>query len=268
MVSTIYPILQQAREDKPFFIKTDASNYAIGAVLVQGEKAEKNPIEYASRLITSTERNYSTTERKALAIVWAVNKFQGYIEGGEITLMTDHQHLKWLMSLKSPTGRLARWALQLQPYNFKIFYTPWRSNMVADMLSRPPCDEQLKCDIQNFQIDMPSKRPKEIREAQLKDEELKKIIESFENNDENISRWASRGYLMNDGILYRYSPESDAEEAQLVIPLQEREAILFTYHDATTAGHYGIDRAYSRIAARYYWPGLKKDVARHIVYLV
>ncbi|GFW73101.1 retrovirus-related Pol polyprotein from transposon 297 [Trichonephila clavipes] len=103
------PILRQVDPKKPFIIRTDASNYALGAVLLQGESpTDEQPVEYASRLLSSAEKNYSTTEREALAVVWALNKFRGYIEGAEITVASDHQPLKWLMNLTSPTGRLAR----------------------------------------------------------------------------------------------------------------------------------------------------------------
>ncbi|GFS51038.1 transposon Ty3-I Gag-Pol polyprotein [Trichonephila clavipes] len=61
----------------------DACSYALGAVLLQGRKpTDEQPVEYASRLLSSAEKNYSTTEREALAVVWALNKFRGYIEGG------------------------------------------------------------------------------------------------------------------------------------------------------------------------------------------
>lgn len=133
-------ILQQVDEKKPFYLKTDASNYALGAVLLQGEKEDEHPIEYASRLLLPAERNYSTTEREALAVVRAGKKICDYIEGSELHVLTDHQPLKWLFSLKSPTGRLARWALQLQPYNIQFGYTPGKKNVVADTLSRPPCN--------------------------------------------------------------------------------------------------------------------------------
>ncbi|GBN96944.1 Retrovirus-related Pol polyprotein from transposon 17.6 [Araneus ventricosus] len=73
------PILSQADFTKPFVLRTDASNYALGAVLLQGAVMEEHPIEYASRLLNSAERNYSTTEREALAVVWALNKFKCYI---------------------------------------------------------------------------------------------------------------------------------------------------------------------------------------------
>ncbi|GFT20281.1 retrovirus-related Pol polyprotein from transposon 297 [Trichonephila clavipes] len=108
------PILKHADFSKPFLIRTNASNYALGAVLLQGEDKEEHPVEFASRLLNPAERNYSTTEREALAVVWALNKFRGYIDGASITVASDHQPLRWLMKLKSPTGRLAHWALQLQ----------------------------------------------------------------------------------------------------------------------------------------------------------
>ncbi|GFV91860.1 retrovirus-related Pol polyprotein from transposon 17.6 [Trichonephila clavipes] len=127
----------------PCIIRTDASNYALGAVLLQGEGSDEHPIEYASRLLTPAERNYSTTEREALAVVWALKKFRGYIEGTEITVASDHQPLKWLLNLKSPTGRLARWALEIQSFNLKVQYIPGKANVVADMLSRPVTQQEL-----------------------------------------------------------------------------------------------------------------------------
>lgn len=138
---TSAPILGQLDDSLPLTLKTDASGYALGAVLVQGIMDNEHPIEYASRLLTAAERNYSTIEREALAMVWALEKFRGYIEDKEIQVVTDHQPLKWLMSIKSPSGRLARWALRIQAFNVQIQYTPGRTNVVADTLSRPPIDE-------------------------------------------------------------------------------------------------------------------------------
>ena len=195
LVST--PILKQADETKPFIIRTDASSYALGAVLLQGKDEEEHPIEYASRLLTSAERNYSTTEREALAVVWAVNKFRGYIDGSEVIVASDHQPLRWLMSLKSPSGRLARWALQLQEFNLKIEHIPGRANVLADMLSRPSCTHaaQESCDICSIIIDVPTRKPSDLRAEQLKDDELKKIIQSFEDTEKGVdyTNWIKCG---------------------------------------------------------------------------
>ncbi|GBM10103.1 Retrovirus-related Pol polyprotein from transposon 17.6 [Araneus ventricosus] len=88
------PVLKQPDGSKTFRIRTDASSYALGAFLTQGEGPEEHVSEYASRLLIPAERNYSTTEREALAVVWALEKFRGYVESQEIIIASDHQPLK------------------------------------------------------------------------------------------------------------------------------------------------------------------------------
>lgn len=211
------------------------------------------------------ERNYSTTEREALAAVWAMSKFQGYIEGAEIIIETDHQALRWLMQLKSPTGRLARWALQLQPYNLQIRYITGRSNVVADSLSRPPCNEE-SVGICTKAVDYPGRNPKEIREAQLSDNDLSKIINFFESNNPNevLDYWTNKGYIMNDGVLYRYVPESESDEAQLLVPSSEKLKIIEAFHDSAIAGHPGIERTFKKIVKHFYWQGMRKQIKKYI----
>ncbi|GFU52839.1 transposon Tf2-9 polyprotein [Trichonephila clavipes] len=265
---TTPPVLKQADGTKPYIIRTDASNYALGAVLLQGEGSDEHPIEYASRLLTPAERNYSTTEREALAVVWALKKFRGYIEGTEITVASDHQPLKWLLNLKSPTGRLARWALEIQSFNLKVQYIPGKANVVADMLSRPVTQEEESfCEENNITIaDMPTRSCKDMREAQLKDDNLKKIIDSFESplKTEEYANWTERGFLMNQGVLYRYVPDADSAEAQLVIPTAERELIMERHHNDPMAGHYGEEGTFQKIARRYYWTGMRKYISDYI----
>ncbi|GFX49705.1 transposon Tf2-11 polyprotein [Trichonephila clavipes] len=246
----------------------DASNYALGAVLLQGEGSDEHPIEYASRLLTPAERNYSTTEREALAVVWVLKKFRGYIEGTEITVASDHQPLKWLLNIKSPTGRLARWALEIQSFNLKVQYIPGKANVVADMLSRPVTQEEESfCEENNITIaDMPTRSCKDMREAQLKDDNLKKIIDSFESplKTEEYANWTERGFLMNQGVLYRYVPDADSAEAQLVIPTAERELIMERHHNDPMAGHYGEEGTFQKIARRYSWTGMRKYISDYI----
>ncbi|GFT17051.1 transposon Tf2-6 polyprotein [Trichonephila clavipes] len=152
---TTPPVLKQADGTQPYIIRTDASNYALGAVLLQGEGSDEHPIEYASRLLTPAERNYSTTEREALAL--------------------------------SPTGRLARWTLEIQSFNLKVQYNTGKANVVADMLSRRVTQEEESfCEANNITIaDMPTRSCKDMREAQLKDDNLKKNHRQFQIPSEN-----------------------------------------------------------------------------------
>lgn len=77
---------------------------------------------------TPAERNYSATELECLAVVWGVRHFRGYLEGYPFTVITDHQSLKWLQHLDSPTGRLARWLFELQQFDYEVRYRSGSAN--------------------------------------------------------------------------------------------------------------------------------------------
>lgn len=131
-----HPVLASPDYSKPFILQTDASDTGVGGVLVQGTGAEERVIAYFSQKLSSTQRKYQTTERECLAVIVGIEKFRAYIEGAHFTVVTDHASLQWLQNLKDPAGRLGRWALRLQPYNFNLVHRPGRLMVVADALSR------------------------------------------------------------------------------------------------------------------------------------
>ena len=129
------PLLQSPDFTKPFIVTTDASNFALGAILSQGVPGSDKPVAYASRTLNDTETRYSTIEKELLGIVWAVGYFRPYIYGTKFTIMTDHKPLKWLFSLKEPNSKLMRWRMKLEEYDYTIEYKKG-SNNNADALSR------------------------------------------------------------------------------------------------------------------------------------
>ena len=129
-------ILQYPDFSQPFVLTTDASNFAIGAVLSQGPIGQDLPIAYASRTLNKAETNYSVTEKELLAIVWAVKHFRPYLYGRKFKIITDHRPLTWLFNVKDPGSRLVRWRLKLEEYEYEIVYKPGRINSNADALSR------------------------------------------------------------------------------------------------------------------------------------
>lgn len=136
-VLTSEPVLTYPDFTKTFELTTDASNYAIGAILSQNN----HPICYASRTLNSAEINYSTIEKELLAIVWSCKYFRPYLFGQKFVINTDHKPLQWLFSLKEPNSRLVRWRLKLEEFDYKIQYKKGKLNQAADALSRNPIQD-------------------------------------------------------------------------------------------------------------------------------
>ena len=123
-------------KDAPTQVIADASPVGLGAVLTQISKDGPRIISYASRSLTSTETRYSQTEKEALALIWACEKFHPYIYGVPFELITDHKPLEVIYGPRSkPCARIERWVLRMQPYKFKVKYQPGPKN-IADPLSR------------------------------------------------------------------------------------------------------------------------------------
>eukprot|EP00741_Cyanophora_paradoxa_P015473 tig00020892_g14936.t1 len=127
---------------KPFILQTDASTYAIGAILSQADdKGVERPLAFISRTLLPAEMNYSATELECLAVVWAIKYWRHYLLGGpQFLVRTDHHALQWLKTLDPTTGRLGRWSLLLQAYDFEIVYRPGKQNGGPDACSRLPKD--------------------------------------------------------------------------------------------------------------------------------
>jgi transposase InsO family protein len=131
------PVLAVADPNKPYVLHTDASDHAMGAILMQeDENGEARPIAYASKTFNDAQRNYDTTEREALAIVWALQHFNTYCEGHKYTLLTDHAALSFIRSNTNASKRIYRWQVLLQGYDLQIQYQPGKDNHAADLLSR------------------------------------------------------------------------------------------------------------------------------------
>ncbi|XP_046811286.1 putative uncharacterized protein DDB_G0282499 [Lucilia cuprina] len=126
------PILAYPDFTKTFTLTTDASNYALGAILSQ----DNHPICFASRTLNTHEINYSTIEKELLAIVWATTYFRPYLFGRKFLIETDHKPLTWLFSIKEPNSKLVRWRLKLSEFGYEVKYKKGTKNGNADALSR------------------------------------------------------------------------------------------------------------------------------------
>lgn len=231
---TTPPVLIYPDYSKEFILTTDASNFAIGAVLSQGIVGQDQPIAYVSRSLDSTERKYATIEKEMLAIVYAVKYFRCYLQNRKFTIYTDHKPLTGALRAHDTTSRLTNLLNRLVDFDYIIKYKPGRLNLNADALSRLPYE-----DIQNPIISV-------VTRSKAK---LKNVVEKDEDN--SIKPIAKKPCLIEQK---RYS---DAVE---ILDPDKKQTILQEFHLNVLGGHQGRDQTFDKISRQYKWKGLFTDV--------
>ena len=298
---TSAPILRYPDLDLPFVLDTDASAFAMGAVLSQVEDGVERPVAYFSKTFNKPERNYCVTRRELLAIVSAVKHFHHYLYGTHFLIRTDHGALTWLLNFKNPEGQVARWIEVLQTYDFKIEHRPGKQHGNSDGLSRRPCSPCNHCDKKELNDQTTNTKSKvmkinghstnddvtrswyeaktndELRQSQETDQTLRKIrqwkIEERRPEWQEVAKestevkayWAQWDRLqIKEGVMYRTWEEDDRTTHQLIVPKSMKEEVLQLIHDNPTGGHLGITKTNERLKKRFYWISCKDDVTRYI----
>ncbi|MBW0553071.1 hypothetical protein O181_092786 [Austropuccinia psidii MF-1] len=134
---TTAPILSHLNPSLPTIVKTDASDYALGAVMSQVNDSGKHPIAFDSRKFLPAELNYEIHDKELLGIVWALKHWKTFLLSlsNSFEVLTDHSSLQYFMSSKVLTRRQARWAEFLSEFHFTITYCPGRLATLPDSLS-------------------------------------------------------------------------------------------------------------------------------------
>lgn len=117
-----HPVLHNPDFSQPFDLATDASGTGLGAVLSQQVEGEQRPVLFISRKLTPAEQKYSTVEKEALAVKWAVGTLHYYLLHNPFRLWVDHEPLRWMASLKDKNARVLRWYLSLLPFSFAVHH--------------------------------------------------------------------------------------------------------------------------------------------------
>lgn len=246
------PILAYPSFSDPFVLSTDASDGAIGGILSQVKDGKEHVIAYYSRQLQKAEREYSTIEKEALAVISLVKEFYPYLYGFHFKLVTDHNPLTALKGVKDYGGRLTRWMLFLMQFDYEMEYKPGRTHNNADALSRlPPVGDAINV----IQDVCPLNR---MQQAQAVDKCLQPIITALKNHRSLPTSVAPglRKVFLLDGTLCRHFGENSV--IQVIVPDALKENVLEQLHDR--AGHLGRHKTMEKVKQRFYWPGYEDDI--------
>jgi len=250
-------ILAAPRSNAPKRVMTDASDYGVGGVLLQqNDDGIWQPVSFTSRKLKDVETRYTVTEKECLAVVHSLRKWRHYLHGvPTFTVVTDHIALKWLMNLKDPRGRLARWMLEVQDFDFHIEYAPGATLTVPDTLSRDAVGEPfcIRC---RERVKLVSEKTRELP-----------TVEAIRSGQENEYGCIEEYVKQNESFIMDEDDmlcKMDGKRIRVVVPTLLREDVLRYFHGSKACGHYGVARTSYRIKERFWWPTWKSDVTAHV----
>lgn len=247
----------------PTRLIADASPVALGAVLLQFSDMDRSVhlISYASKSLSSTEKRYCQTEKEALALVWAVERFAVYLIGREFELETDHKPLEAIFAPTSkPCARIERWVLRLQSFRFVVKYRKGSSN-IADPFSRlatTSSSEDFDKDnqfmilavLESVAVDI-----SEIEAASSEDAELRALRECITSE-----KWDKPEVKPFEVFRDELGMVGDilVRGNKMIVPSKLRSRILKLAHE----GHPGESVMKCRLRERVWWPMMDKDAVK------
>jgi hypothetical protein len=289
------PVLAHPNPLRQWTVQTDASGFAIGAVLEQvQDDGTTRPVAYWSSKLKPAEMRYSATERELMAIVKAVKHWRVYLHGSPhpVLLRSDHKPLVYLNGKSELGMRLSRWMEELSDMTFEIGYVKGKDNAAADALSRrsdyereavdsesplPPTTMQVKVvdsrgeqpvsewrtdgqwmDVGQRSSTLLSGMSTTVSEKQLQVESLLGDMRRAAKDDEQYQRMLS-GDEKHDGLI-RLDRLVYSRSGAVYVPSDRRlrTRLLELAHDA--AGHFGRSRTMERLGRQCVWTGMTKEV--------
>eukprot|EP01018_Ginkgo_biloba_P018965 Gb_14600 [translate_table: standard] len=236
------PVLSLPNFDKVFEVECDASGVGIGAALSQ----EGRSVAYFSEKLNGARRKYSVYDKEFYALVQALKYWRHYLLPKEFVVFTDHQALKFINSKAKLNARHAKWVETLQSYTFTLRHKSGKSNQVADALS---CRTTLLTAMSAEVTDFAS-----VKEQYETDKDFK-CAWSYTKNPVADNGDLFDEYFLQHGYLFKGK--------QLCIPNNPmRKNIIKELHSGGLGGHFGRDKTIALVEDPYFWPGLRKKVAK------
>ncbi|MCF8704065.1 hypothetical protein L3055_11050, partial [Corynebacterium sp. MC-02] len=234
------PVLALPDFSRPFEVHTDASDFAIGGVLMQN----RHPIAYESRKLNETERRYTVQEKEMTAIVHCLRTWRHYLLGSKFVVQTDNVATSYFQSQRKLSPKQARWQDFLAEFDYDLVYKPGKGNVVADALSR-------KAELAAVTVAR-STILDAIKAGLPHDPEAVRLVDL-------ASAGRTRNFWIEDGVLL-------TSGRRIYVPKHDnlRRRIMRESHDTLWAGHPGQKRTRALIEATYFWPKMREDIECYV----
>ena len=284
------PILILPDPSLPFVVHTDASGFAVGAVLQQDQGKGLQPVAFLSKKMLDAETRYPVHEQELLAIIHALSTWRHYLHGAKFKVLTDHKSLQYFKTQPLLSGRQSRWKDVIANFDFDIEYIEGTTNVVADGLSRRPDHATHSSQLLSMGHDeaVPQYR---VLHHQSSSELLTLLrVESASEASGVESRISAATSMLADifeaskrdaayiRLLKKKVTELKKEQlhiegglvyfkaTRLYLPDDRalRTRILQECHDAPTGGHLGKDKTIDQVKRRFYWPKMDAEIQEYV----
>ena len=254
---------------QPFILTTDACQLGLGSVLAQEREGFQVPISFASRVCRGAESNWGARELETLSLVWSIEHFREFLYGKAFVLQSDHHSLQWLLELKNPQGKFARWIEKLSEYELKVVYLPGAKNVVADTLSRHVTvenEEEEECQlirveevlIEDSTWAAMQKEDKEVLEIK---KWLRTGIEPKKDSVCEKVRQCLPCFSLNEaGLVVYKSPHKKNRAKRVMVPVDLIPEVLERLHD--NAGHFGYERTLEAVQSQCFFVNMTTIVKK------
>ena len=270
------PVLVHANHELPFVIECDASDFALGSVLLQEINGRLHPVAYHSRSFTPTEQKQDTFYKEMLAILDSFKVWRHHLLGAkhEVQVFTDHKNLTYLKDAVVVKPAHARWQLFMSQFNYKITHKSGASNHRADALSRradylfnkvpleptPIFDPDVFLDaLEPTNVDLfVSLSLEDLPRLTQEDEFVQRVRAYLENNHLNKPHPNVQEFRYDDYRHLLYWKE------RIYVPEPLRTYVTALRHDFRLGGHLGDTKTVELVLRDYWWPGLRRFVRTYV----
>ena len=219
------PVMSIADPDWKFIVKVDSCKTGIGCILEQENliTKERTVIEYASQKYNDTQQRYPAIELEVCGLLFAIKHWKHYLIGKHFVVETDSKAVEWIKDKRDLIGKLGRWSLYLENFDFSTVHVPGKIHIAPDSLNRM------------YETDM--------CQIEVNDSFISNVPDSFDVNewhneidkDQNLQKLVNKDVVCNNDV-YVKSTDNNV----LIVPVSARKDILTYLHD--NYGHSGIDK--------------------------